>query len=197
VKVRSSAPGLSRVGGFPPCLRLIPFSALALAAGCATPSPSTLAPQAFPAEALITQRAVLTARGRQFTLNGYLARSETRGLRLLVTENFGNVLADVLVKRDGSVHVMRSSRVFRPPWIRTYIAADLQCVFGDAPAAGCPGRTLSPTHFVIERRWYKLDLHIVAINPGPQPAEMFDETTGRRSGPRGDSRAPETDTEVR
>ena len=34
-------------------------------------------PQLFPADALITQRAVLTVRGRQFTLNGYVARSAT------------------------------------------------------------------------------------------------------------------------
>jgi len=33
---------------------------------------------------------------------------------------------------------------------------------------------LSATHFVIERRWYKLDLQIVETKPGPQPPELFD-----------------------
>jgi hypothetical protein len=150
---------------------------LTLVAGCATVPRSTLsrAPQSLPADAFITQRGVLTVLGRQFTLNGYLATSAV-GKRLIVTENFGNVLADVLVKPDGAVHVMRSSRAFKPAWIRRYIAADLQCLFGDVPEAECPGRTLSPTHFVIERRWYKLDLQIVEIKPGPQAAELFDET---------------------
>ncbi len=150
---------------------------LALLAGCATPPRSTLprGPQSFPADALITQRGVLTVRGRQFTLNGYLATSATGAKRLIVMENFGSVLADVLVKPDGSVRVMRSSRAFKPAWIRDYIATDLQCIFGDAPRADCPGQMLSPTHFIIERRWYKLDLQIVGTKPGPQPAEMFDE----------------------
>lgn len=151
---------------------------LLLAAGCAT-TPARMLPRtapSFPDEALITQRGVLTALGRQFTLNGYLARSATGAQRLIVTENFGGVLADVLVKPDGAVHVMRSSRAFKPAWIRRYLAADLQCIFGDAPRAGCPGRMLSQTHFVIERRWYQLDLQIVETKPGPQPAELFDET---------------------
>lgn len=151
---------------------------LTLAAGCATP-PRPVLPRAapsFPAEALITQRGVLTRLGRQFTLNGYLATSATGAKRLIVTENFGSVLADVLVNPDGSVRVMRSSRAFKPAWIRDYIATDLQCIFGDAPRANCPGQMLSPTHYRIERRWYKLDLQIVETKPGPQPAAMFDET---------------------
>ena len=150
---------------------------LTLAAGCATPPRTTrpwVAP-AFPAEARITQRGVLTVLGRQFTLNGYLATSATGAKRLIVTENFGSVLADVLVKPDGSVRVMRSSRAFKPAWIRDYMANDLQCIFGDASCADCPGQMLSPTHFRIERRWYKLDLQIVETKPGPQPAAAFDE----------------------
>jgi hypothetical protein len=150
-----------------------------LAAGCVSPMPppsSVPRPaELFPANALVTQRAVLTVRGRQFALNGYLALSETGGRRLIVTENFGNVMADVLVKRDGTVHMMRSGRTFRPAWIRRYVAADLQCIFGDAPEANCPDKMLSPTHFVIERRWYTLDLQIVEIKPGPQPPGLFDE----------------------
>jgi hypothetical protein len=150
---------------------------LALWAGCATPPRSTLprATQSCPSDALITQRGVLTVLGRQFTLNGYLAMSATGAKRLIVTETFGSVLADVLVKPDGSVRVMRSSRAFKPAWIRNYMATDLQCIFGGAPGADCPGEMLSATHFMIERRWYKLDLQIVETKPGPQPAAMFDE----------------------
>lgn len=130
----------------------------------------------FPADALITQRGVLTVRGRQFTLNGYLATSATGGKRLIVAENIGGVLADVLVKPDGKAYVMRSSRVFKPEWIRRYIAADMECLFGGTPKLDCPGQRLSRTHFQIERRWYRLDLQIVEIKPGPQSPEMFDES---------------------
>jgi hypothetical protein len=149
-----------------------------LAAGCAAPPPPARALRpgvSFPSDGLVTQRAVLTVRGRQFALNGYLARGATGGQRLIITETFGHVLADVLVKRDGSVHVMRSSKLLRPEWIRHYVAADMQCIFGGAPEAVCPVQMLSATHFVIERRWYKLDLQIVEIKPGPQPPELFED----------------------
>jgi hypothetical protein len=158
------------------------FLLLLLAAGCATAPPNNppRAAISFPADALMIQRAVLTVHGRQFTLNGYLALSKTGGKRLIV-ENFGAALADVLVKPDGKIFVMRSSPLFRPEWIRRYVAADMECIFGGAPEADCPVKMLSPTHFVIERREYTLDLQIVETKPGPQPPEMFDET--KRSAP--------------
>lgn len=124
----------------------------------------------------MTQRAVLTARGRQFALNGYLAQSATGGWRLIITETFGQTLADVLVKPNGTVHVMRSSRLLRPAWIERYVAADMLCIFGGSPDVACPTQRLSATHFVIKRRWYSLDLQIVDSKPGPQPPELFDET---------------------
>ncbi len=154
------------------------FLALTLLAGCAT-SPHTQiqrAPDSFPSDALITQRGVLTVLGRQFTLNGYLASSSTNGQRLIVTENFGSVLADVLVKPDGKVYVMRSSRAFKPKWIERFIAADVQCLFGNSQQTDCPGQMIAPNHFLIERRWYKLDLHIVETKLGVQSSEMFDST---------------------
>jgi hypothetical protein len=150
--------------------------ALLLIAGCATAPRTQLQRPVdpWPADALVTQRAVLTVfGGRQFTLNGYLARSATNGQRLVITENFGNVLADVLITPDQQTHVMKSSRVFKPKWIERYIAADVRCLFGNATEGDCPGQTLGPNHFLIERRWYKLDLQIVDIKPGLQPAMMF------------------------
>src|SRR5450755_128526 len=134
---------------------------LLLAAGCMTTPPPENLPRAansFPADALMIQRAVLTVHGRQFTLNGYLALSGMGGKRLIVTENFGAVLADVLVKPDGTVHVMRSSRILRPRWIDRYVAADLMGIFGGANNSASPIRELSATHFELERRWYKLEL---------------------------------------
>ena len=114
--------------------------------------------------------------GRQFTLNGYLASSSTNGQRLVVTENFGSILADVLVKPDGKAYVMRSSRAFNYKWIERFIAADMRCLFGNSQQTDCPGQMLGSNHFLIERRWYKLDLHIVETKPGLQSAEMFDAT---------------------
>ena len=146
------------------------------AAGCATPPKTSFRPAAtpFPPDALITQRGVLTVLGRQFTLNGYLALNAAGGKRLVVTETFGGVLADLLITPDGTAHVMRSSRALKPEWIRRYLAADVQCLTGGTTVEECPGEMISPTHYLVQRRWYKLDLRTVNVKPGPQPATMFD-----------------------
>jgi hypothetical protein len=155
------------------------FFLLLLAAGCVTTPPTgnpPLVANSFPADALMIQRAVLTVHGPQFTLNGYLALSKIGGKRLIVTENFGAVLADVLVKPAGKIYMIRSSQLFRPEWIQRYVVADMECIFGDTSQTNCPEKMSSPTHFVIEHRGYTLDLQIVETKPGPQPPGLFDET---------------------
>src|SRR5690349_11210598 len=54
---------------------LTSFALAVLLGGCATSPKSSFKRPAnlFPPEALITQRGVLTARGKQFTLNGYVS----------------------------------------------------------------------------------------------------------------------------
>ena len=153
-----------------------------LAAGCATaPQKTFCVPSGlFPAEGVLVQRAMFSALGRQFPLNGYLALSATRGKRLIVTENFGAVLADVLIKPDGKVFVMKSSRAFPKRYIRRLMAEDVKCVFGGATKGGCPVTMLDTNHFVIERTGYKLDLRIVQTKPGAQPDSMFDETKAEK-----------------
>jgi hypothetical protein len=151
--------------------------------GCATAPRTQIQRPAntFPADALITQRGVLTKfGGKQFTLNGYLATSATNGQRLVLTENFGGVLADVLITPDGKAHVMKSSRAFKPEWIERHVAADVRCLFGNTPENNCPGETLGPNHFLIRRRWYKLEVQIVNIQPGSQPAALFDATSAEK-----------------
>jgi hypothetical protein len=155
-----------------------------VAAGCATAPVSDHAARPvnpFPAEAFITERAVFNARGAQFPLNGYLALSAAGGKRLVVTENFGRVVADVLVKPDGKIFVMQSSRMFPATYIRYGIAVDLECLCGDSPAADCPVKMPGPNRFVIDRGTrYRLDLQIVEIKSGTPAAELFDETKAEK-----------------
>ena len=151
---------------------------LLVAAGCATATrpAGPVVPQSwtYPADARITQRGIMTALGKQYTMNGFLFRSVSAGQRLVITENFGQILADVLVKPDGSVFVMRSSRAFKSKWIRRFVAADLKGIFG-SPQTPDPGiQLLSENHFAVRRRWYSLDLRILDVQAGPQPAAQFD-----------------------
>jgi hypothetical protein len=130
----------------------------------------------FPSNAQFTQRAILTALGKQYTFNGILAVNEAGEMRLIMMQMFGNVVADVLVKGDGTVHVLRSSRMLRPKWLERYVAADMKCIFGKSSPDQCPVRMVDKDHFVIERRWYTVDLRNVETKPGLQPARLFDET---------------------
>jgi hypothetical protein len=153
---------------------------LLFAAGCVSTTPpenhSPRPANLFPANAFLTQRAVLTVRDREFTLNGYLALSETGGQRLIVTDNFGDVIADVLIKLDGKIFVMRSSRMFPEKWVRNYVAADLETIFGRAPLKDWPVEKTGESNFLLQRRGYSLYMRIVEAKLGAQPAEMFDET---------------------
>jgi len=148
-----------------------------LVTGCATEKSKTNAgalERHFPANAFMTHRAIFTARGRQFALTGYLALSETGGKRLIISQALGQTMADLLVKPDGTVYVMQSSPMFKPDWIRRYVAADLECIFGAHTPKKCPVQMLDSNHFLIKHFWYKLDLRIVETKTGPQPESLFD-----------------------
>jgi hypothetical protein len=160
----------------PRCLAILGSLSVLLATSCATTkSKSTSGAELqFPPNAFMTHRAIFTARGKQYALTGYLALSESAGKRLIISQQLGQTMADLLVKPDGTVHVMQSSPAFKPNWVRKYVAADLECIFGKHPQKKCPVQALDPNHFVIKHFFYKLDLRIVETKPGPQPESLFD-----------------------
>ncbi len=151
---------------------------LLLGAGCATMQQDTAErlKNLPPADGFQTHRAVFTALGKQYTFNGYLATSSTGGKRLLITENFGMVFADVLVKPDGKIYVMQANKIFTPRRIRKFIAADLAALFDPRLGKSTPVNCIGPGHLFLKRSFYSLDLRIVQTKPGAQAAEMFDET---------------------
>lgn len=159
-------------------LLLLPLLWL-LGAGCAhMERGSGLQPGRYvlPADGFQTHRAIFTVLGKQYSFNGYLALSHTGGKRLLVTENFGMVFADVLIKPDGKIYVLQSNKIFTPRRIKKYVAADLEALFGSHPPEATPVNIVSPDHLILKRSFYSLDLRIVQTKPGAQPDSMFDET---------------------
>jgi hypothetical protein len=166
------------------CLIILASLSALLITGCATSkskgNAGALEPH-FPANAFMTHRAIFTARGKQFALTGYLVLSETGGKRLIISQALGQTMADLLVKPDGTVQVMQSSPMFKPDWVRRYVAADLECIFGNHPQTKCPVQMLDANHFFIKHFFYKLDLRIVETKVGPQPDRLFDPTQARKS----------------
>lgn len=157
-------PSIQRTGETPVPLRIVFLLPLILLIGCATPVPRRAAVHVT-TNALLTQRAVLSIHGRQFTLNGYLALSETGGMRLIMTHSLGQMMADVLVKPDGAVFLMRPTPVLRRVWVERYVAGDMK-LFLETPAPS----------LVFTDRYHTLELRTVETKPGLQPAELFDET---------------------
>ena len=166
------------------CLTILASLHALLITGCATTKSKSVPPpfeRHFPANAFMTHRAIFTARGKQFALTGYLALSESGGKRLIISQSLGQTMADLLVKPDGTAQVMQASPMFKEEWIRRYVAADLECIFGGHPQKKCPLQMLDPNHFVIKHFFYKLDLRIVETKVGPQPDRLFDSSQARKS----------------
>jgi hypothetical protein len=162
---------------FRPRLTILAFLSVLLVTGCTTTKTKTNAgafEPHFPANAFMTHRAIFTARGKQYALTGYLALSESGGKRLIISQPLGQTMADLLVTPDGTAHVMQSSPAFNPEWVRRYVAADLECIFGGRPQKKCPVHVLDQNHFLIKHFFYKLDLRIVETKIGPQPESLFD-----------------------
>ena len=155
---------------------------LLLGVGCATMQKDTAErlQNLPPADGFQTHRAVFTALGKQYTFNGYLATSSTGGKRLLVTENFGMVFADVLIKPDEKIYVMQSNKIFTPRRIRKYVAEDLKALFNPRICESTPVKYIGPGHLFLKRSFYSLDLRIVQTKPGAQPDSMFDETKAKK-----------------
>jgi hypothetical protein len=82
----------------------------------------------FPAQYRATHRAVVTAKGRQFTCDGLLTVSPAEGHHLALVSTFG-LVTDLRVKPDGATELLRVTPLFREDWARNYVARDLRWLF--------------------------------------------------------------------
>jgi hypothetical protein len=70
--------------------------------------------------------------------------------------------------------------LFPEKYIRRLMVGDLECIFGNAPAADCRVEMLNPNHFILHRRGYSLDLRILEIKSGAPSPELFEATEGKK-----------------
>ena len=82
----------------------------------------------FPARYRATQRAIVTAGGRQFTCDGLLEVSPAEGHHLAIVSSFG-VVTDLRVKADGDCELLKVTPLFREDWSRRFVARDLRWLF--------------------------------------------------------------------
>ena len=82
----------------------------------------------YPRGKLLTQRAVVTAAGRQFSCDGLLQLAEDGGLRLALLAPMG-VLAELRVQADGTIHVVKTARSFPESWARKYVATTAKLLY--------------------------------------------------------------------
>jgi hypothetical protein len=139
-----------------------------LAAGCAAQHPSatlTVLPDdghaqapcsragqtiknLFPPQYRSTQRAIVTAGGRQFTCDGLLEVSPTEGHHLALVCSLG-VVTDLRVKADGGCEVLKVTPLFREDWSRRFVARDLRWLFIPPPNLQ-PAGLLADNSIVLE-----------------------------------------------
>jgi len=82
----------------------------------------------FPERYRATQRAIITAIGKQFTCDGLLTVSPTDGHHLALVSSFGAV-TDLRVRADGATELLKVTPLFRADWSREFVARDLRRLF--------------------------------------------------------------------
>jgi len=105
---------------------------------------------AFPRNARVQHRVILTIARRQFVFNGHLTIQATGAMRLVVLGPMGRV-ADLVADADGKIDVKQHHPKFRERWVKRYIARDMQllCAAPDSAqlaAARTPDGTLILEH---------------------------------------------------
>ncbi len=102
----------------------------------------------FPPQYRATQRAIVTAGGKQFTCDGLLQVSPANGHHLAIVSSFG-VVTDLRVKANGDCELLKVTPLFREDWSRRFVARDLRWLFG-APANLQPAGRLADGSVVLQ-----------------------------------------------
>ena len=103
--------------------------------------------QLFPAQYRATQRAIITAGGKQFTCDGLLTVSPADGHHLALVSSFG-VVTDLRVKADAPPELLKVTPLFREDWSRDFVARDLRRLFVP-PVKLQPGGRLADGRLVL------------------------------------------------
>jgi hypothetical protein len=104
----------------------------------------------YPSRYRATQRAIITAGGKQFTCDGLLQVSPAEGHHLAIVSSFG-VVTDLRVNPVGDCTLLKITPLFREEWSRRFVARDLHRLFG-APDDLQPAGLLAGGNLVLQTR---------------------------------------------
>jgi hypothetical protein len=102
----------------------------------------------FPSQYRSTQRAIVTAGGKQFTCDGLLKVSPPDDHHLAIVSSFG-VLTDLRVNGKGACELFKVTPLFREDWSRRFVARDLRWLFV-APSTLHPAGRLADGSVVLQ-----------------------------------------------
>ena len=102
----------------------------------------------FPAQYRATQRAIITAAGKQFTCDGLLMVSPADGHHLALVSSFGAV-TDLRVRADDVTELLKTTPLFQADWSRNFVARDLRWLF-IPPGALQPAGRLADGRLVLQ-----------------------------------------------
>jgi len=81
-------------------------------------------------------RALLSVRGREFTLMGYVLVRRPGDVRLLASGDMAGAAFEVVRRSDGSRSILRAAPGFRASWIREGAARDAAAIYCVRPSPG-------------------------------------------------------------
>lgn len=88
----------------------------------------------YPQQFRAVHRAVLTVRGRQFSLDGYLRADRRAGFRLLATTGFGGSVFELAWSEEDGPIVLQSNGILRDDRLLAGPVEDVRAIFFNAPS---------------------------------------------------------------
>ena len=88
----------------------------------------------YPQHFRSVHRVILSARGRQFDLNGYVLVSRPSEVRFIASGDLGGTAFELLRNADGEVTLLRNSAGLRRSWLTDGAARDAALIYLTTPA---------------------------------------------------------------
>ena len=126
----------------------------------------------YPADVLVTHRAVLAVSGMEFVLSGIVRTRDDPAIRIAATADLGKTVFCASRWRDGSAVVERHLPSFRKSWLIAGPLRDAEAIYLRRPTRGAS----------LEQRQQGVVSLVDSLSSGLQEEFRFDQASGRLVG---------------